>query len=127
MKPARFSLFLLLGALVSAGISSLVLEMTGRAFLFLPASGLLLWVLMLTSASYLWLFSSLSGSGPAFMNRILGVTMLRLMLSIGLVFLLWFLYPDQVVPLVILFFFYYSAALAFEIFQLLRNLRDISK
>lgn len=127
MKPAKFSLFLLLGALVSAGITRPILDMTDRSALFVPASGLLLWVLILTSASYIWLFGSLSGSGPAFMNRILGVTMLRLLLSIGLVFLLWFLYPDQVVPLVILFFFYYSAALAFEIFQLLRNLRDISK
>lgn len=127
MKPAKFSLFLLLGALVSAGISRLVLDMTGRTALFLPASGLLVWVLILTSASYIWLLGSLNGSGPAFMNRILGVTMLRLLLSIGLVFLLWFIYPDQVVSLVILFLFYYSAAHAFEIFQLLRNLRDISK
>lgn len=127
MKPIRFVLFAGIGAVILGGLSCLALDFLNKSELVLPALSILLWVLILTSGSYAWIFPSLSGTGPAFMNRVLGVTMLRLLLGIGIVFLLLFLFPNGILPLVILFFFYYSAGLAFEIFQLLRNLRDISK
>jgi len=127
MKPIRFVVFASLGALLIAIFSALALDFLHKSELILPSLSILFWVLLLTSGSYTWIFPSLSGSGPAFMNRVLGVTMLRLLLGIALVFVLLYFFPSGILTLVVLFFFYYSAGLAFEIFQLLRNLRDISK
>jgi hypothetical protein len=127
MKPLRFALFAGIGTLFISGISSYVLQLLSRELLILPALSIAFWVFLLTAASYAWVFPSLRSPGAAFMNRVLGITMLRLLLGIALVLLLLFLYPDAVLTLVLVFFFYYSAGLAFEIFQLLRNLHDISK
>jgi hypothetical protein len=127
MKPIRFAFFSGIGTLLIAGLSSYILQLLSREMLIIPSIGMLFWVFILTAASYTWVYPFLKAPGAAFMNRVLGITMLRLLLGIALVLLLLFLYPDAVLTLVLLFFFYYSAGLAFEIFQLLRNLRDISK
>jgi hypothetical protein len=127
MKPIQFAFYSGIGTLLIAGLSSYILQLVSLEKLILPSIGMLFWVFILTAASYTWVYPSLNAPGAAFMNRVLGITMLRLLLGIALVLLLLFLYPDAVLTLVLLFFFYYSAGLAFEIFQLLRNLRDISK
>jgi hypothetical protein len=129
MSPIAFSGRLCAGAAV-AGVLVLYplyaftesnLQLTGFAAV------LLMWACLLTSASYAFIFPSLTEPGGAFMNRLLAVTMLRLLVSIGLVLALWFLIPAHVIVLVILYFFFYASGLTFEIVVLLRNLRKISK
>jgi hypothetical protein len=127
VKPGKFTAVVLGGILGAGLLTFFFLPAFQLTHLLGPVLGLLAWVGLLTIAGYSWVYPSLKESGHAFTNRILALTMLRLFLGIALVFLLYFLFPEEIIPLVVLFFFYYSAGLAFEIFQLLRNLRDISK
>jgi|GEM_PF-5570820 len=129
MSPIAFSGRLCAGAAVAGVLVLYPLYMTSESNVQLTAfaAGLLVWACLLTSASYAFIFPSLTEPGGAFMNRLLAVTMLRLLVSIGLVFALWFLMPAHVIVLVILYFFFYASGLTFEIVVLLRNLRKISK
>jgi hypothetical protein len=129
MSPVAFSGRLFAGALLVGILVLYPLYILNGSdvHLTLYAGGLLLWACLLTSASYAFIFPSLTEPGGAFMNRLLAVTMLRLLLSIGLVLGLWFLVPTQVIMLVVLYFFFYASGLTFEIVVLLRNLRKISK
>lgn len=129
MSPLAFSGRLLLGAGIVGVVVlyPLFVYMASDWVLTLYAGGLLFWAVLLTSASYAFIFPSLSEPGGAFMNRLLAVTMLRLLLSIGLVLGLWFMYPSRVILLVVIYFFFYASGLTFEIVVLLRNLRKISK
>lgn len=127
MKPQKFIGWLAAGAAVIAALTLWPLFTYGGNMILQGAVFLLAWTFTLTSLSYAVIYPSLNASGPAFMNRILGITMLRLLLSIFLVFALWFLVPEQVIVLVVVYFFYYVSGLTFEILVLLRNLRRISK
>jgi len=127
MKPKSFILFLFAGAILMALLCFWPLYTYSGIQMAKISTVLILWTSFLTSLSYTLIFPSLKASGIVFMNRLLLITMLRLLVSIALVLVLWFLFPEQVFALVILYFFYYVCGLTFEILVLLRNLRKISK
>ena len=127
MKPGKFTALVIGGGAGIGVLTAFLLPVFHQEIILWPSIGVLIWVCLLTILGYSWVFPSLKESGHAFTNRILALTMLRLLLGSALVFVLYFLFPEEIIPLVVLFFFYYSSGLAFEIFQLLRNLRDISK
>jgi hypothetical protein len=127
MTVGKFTAVLLGGAVGVGAGTALLLPVFHQESILGPAMGVLIWVCLVTILGYAWVFPALKETGYAFTNRIMSITLLRLFMGIALIFVLYYLFPKDIIPLVVLFFFYYSAGLAFEIFQLLCNLRDISK
>lgn len=117
--------YLIFSAIILAIIFIISLFIDHQIFLILLYNFIYVWAITLGSGITLVL--TFDKKHFSFMGALTGGTFLKIMLSLGFLFILVRSFDEKVLEIVLSFFFFYLVFTVFEVYQLLYNLRPILK